>query len=202
LTATLGPGATTGPPRHDPRLHQPTRADRRRTWTWLAVLGITPVCVGIVAWAAVGLNGNYPTVKPPVPTGWKAVPGIYASFSVPRSWSLEQGLSDPAGDVFFGAGGRGVGESVTQATRPPSPASPPPAIVTTFLGGPYTGRSYIPVRLKNADRAFEYHFALSGGRAAEAVMAWARGTQSLVWLVAVPASPTGRRSLSTLALAP
>ena len=109
----------TGPRRHDPRIDPPTKADRRRLWRWAALLAFCPICLGVVVWAALGMNGSYPTVKPPVPAGWQSVPGIYASFSVPGGWSLKQFLSDASGDVYYSGAGGGVGESVTQADRAP-----------------------------------------------------------------------------------
>jgi hypothetical protein len=148
------------------------------------------------------MNGSYPTVKPPVPAGWQAVPGIYASFSAPRSWSLQQDLSDSAGDVYFGGRGGGVGESVVEAKVAPAPGAALPPIVRTFLGGHYVQLSRRSVGVANAQKAWDYRFALPAGRRAEGVEAWVRGTESLVWLVAVPSSPTGTRVLSTLTLAP
>lgn len=219
MTATRGRGRPGGPEQtgrparapdrtaaaerpHDPRIDPPTKADRRRFFGWVAFLSVAPVCVGAVIYAAVNMNGSYPTVKPPVPTGWKAVPGIYASFSAPRSWSLQQDLSDSAGDIFFGGRGGGVGESVVEAKAAPAPGAPLPAIVKTFLGGRYTQLSRRSTSVANAQTAWDYRFALPGGRRAEGVEAWVKGTESLVWLVAVPSSPTGTRVLSTLTLAP
>ncbi len=186
---------------HDPRIDPPTKADRRRFFGWVAFLSVAPVCVGVVIYAAVSMNGSYPTVKPPVPHGWQAVPGIYASFAAPKSWSLQQDLSDSAGDIFFGARGAGVGESVVEAKVAPAPGAALPPIVKTFLGGRYTQLSRRSTRIANAQMAWEYTFALPGGRRAEGVEAWVKATESLVWLVAVPSSPTGSRVLSTLTLA-
>ena len=108
------------PRRHDPRIDAPTKADKRRLWKWGALLAFCPICLSVVVWAALEMNGSYPTVKPPVPAGWQSVPGIYASFSVPGDWSLKQFLSDASGDIYYSGPGGGIGESVTQADRAPS----------------------------------------------------------------------------------
>jgi hypothetical protein len=168
---------------------------------WVALLTFTPVCLGVVLWAAVDLNGNYPTVQPPVPRGWQAVPGIYASFSAPEDWSLDQTMSDSAGDVYYSGRGGAAGESVVQADRAPAATGPLPPIVGTFLGGGYKVISTTPYTLRNATVAWHFRFALATGRTAVATLAWVKATQSLVWLVAVPATPITQRVLTTLTLA-
>ncbi len=175
--------------------------ERRRMWMWLAFLGFSPLCLGVVAWAAVAWNGSYPTVPPPVPKGWKAVAGIYASFSVPKGWALQPGMADAQGDVYYSGSGGAAGEMVREATSPPKPARSVPSVVATFLGGHYNVVSVTPYRLRNAAVAWQYRFELSSGEQAVGVLAWVKPTQSQVWLVALPASATARRVLSTLTLA-
>ena len=187
--------------RHDPRIDPPTKADRRRLWRWAALLAFCPICLGVVVWAALGMNGSYPTVKPPVPAGWQSVPGIYASFSVPGGWSLKQFLSDAAGDVYYSGAGGGVGESVTQADRSPNANGRLPEIVGTFLGWKYHVSSVVETKLANATRAWRYRFHLANGRSSVGVLAWVKPTQSEVWLVASRDSTTTEKALSTLTLA-
>jgi hypothetical protein len=167
----------------------------------VALLTLTPVCVGVVLWAALGLNGSYPTVAPPVPRGWQAVPGVYASFSVPRSWALQQFMSDAAGDVYYAGTSGGAGESVTEADVAPSPRAPLPQIVGTFLGGHYRVLSVVPFHLDRAAFAWHYRFLLDDGKNALGTMAWVRTTESEVWLVGLPSSATTQRVLSTLTVA-
>jgi hypothetical protein len=191
-----------GPPRrHDPRIDPPNKQDRQRKWLWLSFLAFCPICLGVVLWAALDLNGNYPTVKPPVPSGWQAVPGIYASFSVPAAWSLDQEMSDSNGDVYYSGPGGGVGESVAQANAAPNPSGPLPTVVGTFLEAPYHVTSVNKITLKHATRAWSYQFHLVDGRTASGVMAWVRSTQSEIWLILSPVSPTTEKALSTLTLA-
>jgi len=207
-TATTVPTASPAPARrrtadywrHDPRLEPPTAKDKRRLWAWVGFLGFTPVCLGGVLWAAFHLNGGYPTVPAPVPPGWQAVPGIYASFSAPRDWSLQQFMSDSAGDIYYSGPGGGVGESVTAASAPPSPRHIP-AIVTTFLVNPYKLATRQPYQLHNATAAWRYTFDLAGGKTGVAILAWVASTRSVVWLVATPRSATTDRILATLTLA-
>ena len=187
--------------RHDPRIEPPTRSDRRRLYGWVAFLGLTPVCIGVVLWAALGLNGGYPTVRPPVPPGWQAVTGIYASFSVPKSWSLNQFMSDEAGDVYYSGHDGGAGESVVEQKVPPSPRSLPPEIVSTFLGGQYQIASVARAAVHNATSSWYYRFRLPGDQIGIGVLAWVKATQSEVWLVATPDNATTRQALATLALA-
>jgi hypothetical protein len=170
-------------------------------WWWVALLAFCPICLGVVLWAALGLNGNYPTVQPPVPGGWQAVPGIYASFSVPAAWSLDQEMSDSNGDVYYSGPGGGVGESVAQANAVPSSSGPLPTIVGTFLEAPYQVSSVHKIALEHATVAWRYQFHLADGRSASGVMAWVRPTQSEIWLVFSPVSPTTQKVLSTLTLA-
>jgi hypothetical protein len=191
----------TGPRRHDPRIDPPTKADRRRLWRWAALLAFCPICLGVVVWAALGMNGSYPTVKPPVPAGWQSVPGIYASFSVPGGWSLKQFLSDASGDVYYSGAGGGVGESVTQADRAPDANGRLPEIVGTFLGWKYHVSSVVETKLANATRVWRYRFHLANGRSSVGVLAWVKPTQSEVWLVASRDSATTEKALSTLTLA-
>ncbi len=186
--------------RHDPRLDPPTKADRRRLLGWIAFLGLTPICLGVVVWAALGLNGNYPTVAPPVPGGWQAVPGIYASFSAPKSWTLQQYMSDAAGDIYYSGPGGGVGESVTAVTSAPRPSTLP-AIVGTYLTSRYVVVARAGLRVRNATRAWRYTFRLTDGATGLGILAWVKPTQSRVWLVVVPASTTTRKVLATLTLA-
>jgi len=191
-----------GPPhRHDPRVDPPNKQDRRRVWLWMALLAFCPICLGVVLWAALDLNGSYPTVKPPVPSGWQAVPGIYASFSVPAAWSLDQEMSDSNGDVYYSGPGGGVGESVAQADTAPSPSGALPTIVGTFLEAPYHVNSVDKITLKHATTAWRYQFHLADGRTAAGVMAWVKPTQSEIWLIFSPVSPTTEKALSTLTLA-
>jgi hypothetical protein len=192
------PGATQ---RHDPRVDPPNKQDRRRVWWWMALLAFCPICLGVVLWAALDLNGSYPTVKPPVPTGWQAVPGIYASFSVPADWSLDQDMSDSNGDVYYSGRGGGVGQSVAQANTEPSPSGPFPTIVGTFLEAPYHVTSVHKVTIEHATAAWRYEFHLADGRTAAGVMAWVKPTQSEIWLVLSPVSPTTEKVVSTLTLA-
>ena len=187
--------------RHDPRVDEPTGADRRRVRRWLILLAFCPLCVGVVVWATFDLNGSYPTVKPPVPAGWQAVRGIYASFSVPKAWSLQQQLSDDVGDVYYAGQGGGAGLSVDQADIAPALGTPPASIVGAFLQEHYEVASVSRYKLANATVAWLYRFRLSDGTAALGVHAWARATQTEVWLVASPVSATTERALSTLALA-
>ena len=185
---------------HDPRLDPPTKKDRRRLLAWVALMGFTPICLGVVVWAALRLNGNYPTVTPPIPPGWQSVPGIYASFSTPKDWSLVQYMSDSAADIYYSGRGGNAGESVTEAGTPPRPTVLP-TIVSTFLVDPYKVTSRTVYRLHNATDAWKYTFALSGGGSGLGVLAWVASTQSQVWLILTPASPTTDKVLSTLTLA-
>ena len=194
-------GAPPGQRRHDPRIDQPTRADRRRLWKWGALLAFCPICLAVVVWAALEMNGSYPTVKPPVPSGWQSVPGIYASYSVPGSWSLKQFLSDASGDVYYSGAGGGVGESVTQADRAPNANGPLPEIVGTFLGWKYRVTSVSPTKIANATMAWRYRFHLVNGTSSVGVLAWVKPTQSEVWLIASKGSATTEKALSTLTLA-
>jgi hypothetical protein len=168
---------------------------------WVALLTLTPICAGVVVWAAIGLNGNYPTVTPPVPRGWQAVPGVYASFSVPHGWTLQQFMSDAAGDVYYAGASAGAGESVTEADVAPSPRTALPQIVGTFLGGHYRVLSVRAFHLAGAARSWHYEFLLGDGREALGTMAWVKTTESEVWLVALPSSTTAERVLSTLTVA-
>lgn len=188
--------------RHDPRLDPPSRSDRRRVWAWLSVLAFSPICLGVVVWAALDLNGSYPTVKPPVPRGYQAVPGIYASMSVPKGWSLQQDLSDSNGDIYYSGHSGGVGLSVEQQGSQPSHTGAFPEIVGSFLGGRYRLRSVVPVKLAHAAAAWDLRFSLPGGQTGAAVLAWSRQTQSEVWLVATTLNPATERVLGTLTLAP
>ncbi|MGO9661287.1 MAG: hypothetical protein ACLP7F_23400 [Acidimicrobiales bacterium] len=199
-SAGVSPGAAPAP-RHDPRIDPPNKSDRRRLLAWVVLLTLTPICVGVVIWAALGLNGNYPTVAPPVPRGWQAVPGVYASFSVPRDWTLQQFMSDAAGDVYYAGAGGGAGESVTEADVPPLPRAALPQIVETFLGGHYRVLSVRPFHLARAALSWQYQFRLADGKEGLGTMAWVRTTESEVWLVGLPASATTKRILSTLTVA-
>ncbi|HYA45013.1 MAG TPA: hypothetical protein VED59_05360 [Acidimicrobiales bacterium] len=185
---------------HDPRIDEPTRTDRHRVWWWLALLALCPLCVGVVVWVTLSFNGSYPTVKAPVPAGWQPVDGIYASFSVPKAWTLQQGLSDAVGDVYYAGPGGGAGESVTEASRPPSTNSRPPEIVGTFLQQRYVVSSFAPYKLTNASLAWRYRFKLADGTVAVGIHAWVRSSETEVWLVASPSSATVDRVLSTLTL--
>jgi hypothetical protein len=187
--------------RSDPRIDPPSRADRRRLLGWVAFLGFTPICIGVVLWAALDLNGSYPTVRTPVPRGWQAVPGVYASFSAPKSWTLQQAMSDSAGDIYYAGRDGAVGESVTQANKMPPVTGPLPAIVGTFLGGGYRVLAAKPFTLHNATEAWHYRFDLTNGQTGLGTLAWVKATQSVVWLVALPATPTAEKVLSTLSLA-
>jgi hypothetical protein len=197
---SLGAGQT-APHRHDPRIDPPTKADKRKLWLWVALLAFCPICLGVVVWAAVGMNGSYPTVQPPVPAGWQSVKGIYASFSVPGNWSLKQFMSDSAGDIYYSGPGGGIGESVTQADNPPKTHGPLPEIVGTFLGWKYEVSSVVATKIANATTAWDYRFQLANGTSATGVLAWVRPTQSQVWLVASRDSATIQRAISTLTLA-
>jgi len=179
----------------------PTKRHGHGLLMWGAFLAFSPICIGVVVWSALGLNGSYPTVSPPVPRGWQAVPGIYASFSAPRSWSLQQDMSDASDATYYSGTGGSAGESVTQAGTPPARTGPLPAIVATFLGGHATVVSQAPVEVRNAAEAWRYELRLDHGASGLAIQAWVRQTQSDVWLVAVPASPVTARVLSTLTLA-
>ena len=187
--------------RHDPRIDPPTKQDRRKLWRWVALMAFCPICLGVVVWAAVGMNGSYPTVKPPVPAGWQSVAGIYASFSVPRSWSLKQFMSDAAGDIYYSGPGGGIGESVTQADNAPQAGGRLPAIVGTFLGWKYQVSSFTPMKIANATVAWRYRFHLENGTSTTGVLAWVKPTQSDVWLVASKDSSTTEKAISTLTLA-
>lgn len=187
--------------RHDPRVDPPTRADKRRFWGWVAFLCFSPICLGVMIWAALDLNGGYPTVKPPVPSGWKAVPGIYASISVPDRWQLQQDLSDSAGDIYYSGPGGGIGLSVTEQKTEPAHFGHFPAIVRTFLGGSYRLSSVAPVRLRNATEAWSYRFALPGGGRGTAVLAWVKPTETQVWLVASRLNSLTGKVIGTLTLA-
>jgi hypothetical protein len=179
-----------------------SRAGRRRFWAWAAFLALSPACIGVITWAALSWNGAYPKVAAPVPPGWQEVPGVYASFSVPKSWSLEEAMSDSNGDVYYSGLGGDAGQSVTEASSPPSPLHLP-AVVQSYLGGNLSIASMARVRVKDAALAWRYTFA-TGPRAparAVGILAWDKVTQSEVWLVAAPASRLGERVLSTLRLA-
>ncbi|HMK96153.1 MAG TPA: hypothetical protein VK425_01340 [Acidimicrobiales bacterium] len=186
--------------RHDPRVDPPTKKDRRRLLFWAGFLGITPVSMGVVVWAAVALNGNYPTVRAPVPHGWQAVPGIYASFSVPGDWSLQQGMSDSAGDVYYSGPGGSTGESVVAAATPPSP-SKLPAIVGTYLVSSFRTETVAPCPLHGANEAWRYTFKLMNGENGAGILAWVKSTQSRVWLLVVASPSVTEKVLSTLTLA-
>jgi hypothetical protein len=190
-----------GQRRHDPRIDPPTRDDRRRLWRWAALLAFCPICLGVVVWAALGMNGSYPTVKPPVPAGWQSVPGVYASFSVPSGWSLKQFMSDASGDIYYSGPGGGVGESVTQADRAPQVHGRLPQVVGTFLGWKYQVSSVSQTKIANATMAWRYRFRLVNGTSSVAVLAWVKPTQSEVWLVASRDSATTEKAISTLTLA-
>jgi|GEM_PF-1980077 hypothetical protein len=198
----VGAGAAAGI-NHRPDAEQPPgpNRERRRLWMWAAFLGFSPICLGVVAWAAVAWNGSYPTVAPPVPPGWQAVAGIYASFSVPKRWVLQPGMADAQGDAYYSGPGGAAGEVVRQASSQPQPRREVPPVVSTFLGGRYHVASIRPYRLHNATEAWEYLFRLGGSKQGLGVLAWAKATQSVVWLVATPASPTANKVLSTLTLA-
>jgi hypothetical protein len=198
LSVPTGPA---GPRRHDPRIDPPTKADRRRLWLWIGLLAFCPICLGVVVWAALGLNGGYPTVQPPVPAGWQSVAGIYASFSVPASWSLKQFMSDGAGDIYYSGPGGGIGESVTQADKAPGTSGPLPAIVGTFLGGKYEVTSVAGTKIANATMAWRYRFHLPDGTSTMGVLAWVKPTQSEVWLIAGKDSSVTEKAFSTLTLA-
>jgi hypothetical protein len=185
---------------HDPRVDPPTKRDRRRLLMWVAFLGITPICLGVVVWAAFGLNGGYPTVAPPVPAGWQAVRGIYASFSAPKNWALQQGMSDAAGDIYYAGPTGGAGESVLQSDKPPSTARFP-TIVRTYLGGNYSVLQRAPYRVRNATFAWEYTFRLSDRTTGIGILAWVKQTQSEVWLIVTPADRVTEKVMTTLALA-
>jgi hypothetical protein len=193
-----GPGVLR---RHDPRVDPPTKDDRRKLWRWVVLLAFCPICLGVVVWAAVGMNGSYPTVKPPVPAGWQSVAGVYASFSVPGNWSLKQFMSDAAGDVYYSGPGGGVGESVTQADKAPKDQGPLPAIVGTFLGWKYQVSSITGTKIANAAVAWRYRFHLANGTSSTGVLAWVKPTQSEVWLIASRDSATTEKAISTLTLA-
>ncbi len=199
--AEAGSQARAKPEDGGPRDGAPTSRGRRRVWLWVALLAFSPACVGVATWAALAWNGSYPTVAAPVPHGWQAVPGVYASFSVPKSWSFQQSLSDSQGDVYYSGPGGAAAQSVTEARRPPAPGRTVPAVVANYLGGSYTVTSVAPYRLHNAGRCWEYRFSLPSHEKALGILAWARKTSSEVWLVAMPASPTTERVLSTLTLA-
>jgi len=186
--------------RHDPRVDPPTKKDRRRLLMWVAFLGVTPICLGVVVWAAFALNGNYPTVRPAVPTGWQSVPGIYASFSVPKGWSLQQGMSDAAGDIYYAGPGGGAGESVAESDRQPSTTTLP-TIVRTYLDGAYTVARETSYKLPNATSAWKFTFKLPSGGTGLAALAWVKATESEVWLIVTPVNATTQRVLTTLALA-
>jgi hypothetical protein len=179
----------------------PTSRERRRLWMWVAFLGFSPVCLGIVAWAAVAWNGSYPTVAPVVPKGWQPVAGIYASFSTPKGWVLQPGMADAQGDAYYSGPGGAAGEMVRPASTPPRPTRQVPAVIATFLGGHYTVESITPYRLRYASAAWRYRFNLGRGEHALGILAWVRPTQSEVWLVALPASATAQKVLSTLTVA-
>jgi hypothetical protein len=164
-------------------------------------MAFTPICIGVVVWAALDLNGSYPTVKPAVPHGWQAVLGIYASFSVPNSWVLEQSMSDESADVYYSGRAGAAGESVLEADAAPSPTRGFPAVLATYLGGQYAVQSVEPVKLGNASVAWRYRFRLTGGGTGLGVLAWVKATQTQVWLVAAPATALANRVLSTLRLA-
>jgi hypothetical protein len=190
------------PRRHDPRVDPPTRADRRKAGWWVAVLAFTPICLGVLVWATVNWNGSYPNVKAPVPRGWQAVPGIYASFSVPGNWALQPFMSDAASDVYYSGRSGGIGESVTEQDTKPSPAGHLPAIVGSFLIERYSVTSVTPFKLHNAAAAWRYQFSLANGTKATGILAWASATESEVWLIAAPVTATADEALSTLTLAP
>jgi hypothetical protein len=185
-----------------PEIGDHGRANRRRFWAWAAFLAFSPASIGVVVWAALSWNGGYPTVAAPVPRGWQEVPGIYASFSVPKSWSLEEAMSDSNGDVYYSGPGGDAGQSVTQASSAPSPRHVP-AVVQSYLGSSFSISSIDPIKLVNATVAWRYTFRLGPPTAASAVgiLAWDRRAESEVWLVASPASAITERVLSTLRLA-
>lgn len=200
------PGAVREPanlaPDGDSQAPVSARRGRKKIWVWVAFLAFSPICLGVTVWAALSWNGSYPTVKPPVPRGWQAIPGVYASFSVPKGWSLQQGLSDSEGDVYYAGRGGAAAESVTQATRAPSPSRRVPAQISNYLGGRYEVTSITAEKLRNARAAWGYRFMLPGHQQAMGTLAWAKGTQSEVWLVTLQASPTAKKILATLTLAP
>lgn len=178
------------------------RRNRKKVLIWAAFLALCPVCLGVTVWAALAWNGGYPTVKPALPRGWQSVPGVYASFSVPKNWSLEQALSDSNGDVYYSGRDGAAAESVTQADKAPSPSRAVPAQVSNYLGGHFEVTSVTSKTIRNADVAWQYRFKLASSAEALGILAWVKGTQSEVWLIASPASPTATRILSTLTLAP
>lgn len=201
MTGAASAITANGTQRPNPRLGPPTRSQRRRSWLWLAFLAICPICVGVVIWAAVSLNGSYPTVKPPVPHGWQAVPGIYSSFSAPRGWSLDQAMSDASGDVYFQGRTGAAGESVTESDHRPSLSAPLSRIVATYVGGHYSRYSVQPYSLKGATVSWLYTFELPTGKRAVAVRAWVKPTLSQIWLIAPADNQLEHRVLQTLAVA-
>ncbi len=168
---------------------------------WLALLALSPLCIGLAVWASSSPSRPLPTVEPPVPSGWQAVRGIYASFSVPKGWALENALSDQVGDVYYSGRGGGAGESVTEANHEPSAAATPPVMVRVFLQENYRVAGTASLGLHNAAVAWLYRFRLADGSAAAAVHAWVRSSGTDAWLVVSPVNRTTREVLRTLTLA-
>ena len=163
--------------RHDPRLDPPTKADRRRLLGWVAFLSLTPICLAVVVWAALGLNGNYPTVAPPGSRRLASGAGYI------RQLLGAQELDAPAvhercrgRHLLLGAGG-GVGESVTAVTSAPRPTALP-AIVGTYLTSRYVVVARDGLQIRNATKAWRYTFRLTDGATGLGVLAWVKPTQS------------------------
>jgi hypothetical protein len=74
--------------------------------------------------------------------------------------------------------------------------------VGTFLTDRYSVVSVTPFRLRYAAAAWRYRFRLANGTKGTGILAWARATQSEVWLIAAPVTATTDKALSTLSLAP
>ena len=130
--------APPGQRRHDPRIDQPTRADRRRLWRWAALLAFCPICLGVVVWAALEHERQLPDRQTAGPVRVAIGPWHLCQFLGAR-----QLVAQAVPERRFGrrlitrAPGGGVGESVTQADRAPTAHGPLPEIVGTFLGWKY-----------------------------------------------------------------
>lgn len=202
------PASSVAPPErrgrpHDVRLDEPTAADRRRNRRWLVLLLLTPVCLGVVVYAALGTKAApYPEVKPLQPAGWQVETNPYVGLSIPPRWQLNTAFSDQNGDSYWAGTGGVVAESVSVTNVAPTATRKLPEIIGVFLRTGYQVTGVTPITLTNATVAWRYQFALANGQRAVGVHAWVKDNQTEVWFVVTPPNATTDHVLSTLTLGP